>query len=258
VSRSIVFGLLAALVAAASGCTPAYSPNTYAANAVQKANKVERGTVVGYREVAISASGTVGVVTGGAAGGILGAQAAGGGVESALTGLGGTLVGGLIGTAVEHATGDTRGWEYIVRQASGDLLSVTQREPSPIPVGQKVLVITGEQARIIPDYEVLSETPEAPAKDTDAAKEKDKSKVEAGPQPSPAAAAPQASAAAPAASPTAATATAADAPPTAAIDPPPPAASPGGAASSAEATPSAAPPASAADAVPAPAASPDM
>src|SRR5579883_2294010 len=141
VVRFIKLGLTALALAALTGCGPDYSPNTYASNAVQQANKVEQGVVVGYRQVEISASGTVGVVSGGAAGGILGAQAGVGSLSSALGAVGGTVAGGIVGTTIEHLAGDTTGWEYIVRKANGELLSVTQREPAPIPIGQKVLVI---------------------------------------------------------------------------------------------------------------------
>lgn len=150
--RSVSFCLFAALAGGLAGCTSDYSPNTYSASAVQQANKVEPATVVGFRQVAISANGTVGAVSGGAAGGILGAQVGSGGMNSALGTVGGTAIGGLLGTAMEHIAGDTTGWEYIVRKSNGDLLSVTQKEPQPLPIGQKVLVITGSQARIVPDY----------------------------------------------------------------------------------------------------------
>jgi outer membrane lipoprotein SlyB len=155
--RNLKLGFIAVSLAASVGCAPDYSPNTYAANAVQQANKVEPAVVVGFRQVAITANGTVGAVTGGAAGGILGSQAGGAAIGTALAALGGTAVGSVVGNTVEHATGDTTGWEYIVRKPNGDLLSVTQREPQPLPVGQKVLVITGNQARIIPDYSVAAE-----------------------------------------------------------------------------------------------------
>ncbi len=161
-SRSVIFGLLAAGLAGVAGCTPNYSPNTYAAGSVQQASKVEPAVVVGFRQVAISANGTVGAVTGGAAGGVLGAQSSSIGINSALGAVGGTAIGSLIGTAVEHVTGDTTGWEYIVRKPNGELLSVTQREEKPIALGQKVLVITGSQARIVSDYSVEPEPP-APA-----------------------------------------------------------------------------------------------
>ena len=166
-SQIFKFGLPLVALAALTGCSPDYSPNTYNAAAVQQANKVDSAVVVGFRQVSISAAGTVGAVTGGAAGGILGAQAGPTSTASALGVVGGGIVGSLLGTSIEHATADTTGWEYIVQKPNGDLLSVTQREPQPIPLGQKVLVIAGSQARIIPDFRVET-TP--PPKD----KEKDK------------------------------------------------------------------------------------
>jgi outer membrane lipoprotein SlyB len=141
-----------------SGCASNYSPNTYASNAVQLANKVEVGKIVGFREVAISANGTIGTVTGGAAGGVLGSQYA----ESALAAVGATAVGFVVGNALDHAIGDTTGWEYIVRKANGDMISVTQRERTPLELGQKVLVIMGPQARVIADYSSIPEPPPAP------------------------------------------------------------------------------------------------
>jgi len=162
VSPHLKFGLTAAILATLAACAPDYSPNTYNGSAVQQANKVESAVVVGFREVQISANGTVGAVTGGAAGGILGSQMGNTPLQSALGGITGTAVGALVGSTIEHATGDTTGWEYIVRKHNGDLLSVTQREKNPLPLGQKVLVITGAQARIIPDYSV---PPAEPAKE---------------------------------------------------------------------------------------------
>jgi outer membrane lipoprotein SlyB len=135
-----------------AGCSPSYSPDTYASSAVQQASKVEQGVIVGARAVGVAASGATGAVTGAAAGGIVAAQAPGGGVGNALTTLGGSLVGGLVGTGIEHAAGDTTATEYIVRKPSGELLSVTQKDAVPLPVGTKVLVIAGSQARIVVDY----------------------------------------------------------------------------------------------------------
>lgn len=160
-SRLVAFGLLAA-VFAVTGCAPSYSPNVYSGAAVQQADKVEPGTVIGFRQVEIQSDGTVGAVAGGAAGGVLGAQAGEGDLTHALGAVGGALAGGLVGTAVEHTTGDTTGWEYIVRESKGDLISVTQRQDKPLIVGQKVLVIYGKQARIIPDYATASAPPPTP------------------------------------------------------------------------------------------------
>jgi outer membrane lipoprotein SlyB len=120
-SRSVTFGLPVLLLGLA-GCAPNYSPNTYSATAVQQANKVDPAIVVGFRQVEIDANGTVGAITGGAAGGILGAQTGTIGINSALGAVGGTAIGSLLGTSIEHVTGDTRGWEYIVRKPDGAML----------------------------------------------------------------------------------------------------------------------------------------
>ncbi len=145
-----------------AGCTPDYSPDTYASGAVQQASKVEQGVVAGIRRVLVSATGTAGAVTGAAAGGIAGAQAPGGGVRSALTSLGGSVVGGLVGAGVERAAGDTAAFEYIVRKKNGELVSVTQKDEVPLALNQRVLVIAGPQARVVPDYIVAEPTPPPP------------------------------------------------------------------------------------------------
>jgi outer membrane lipoprotein SlyB len=163
------FPILALVLAGVSGCGPSYSPDTYASNAAQQANKVDQGVIVGVRNVAVSAAGTVGTVTGAAAGGIAGSQV-GVGPVSAFTSLGGALVGGVGGSAVEHVTADTTAFEYIVRKPNGDLVSVTQRDKTPLALGQKVLVISGNQARVVPDYTVPPLTP--PAQAAEAAKAK--------------------------------------------------------------------------------------
>jgi outer membrane lipoprotein SlyB len=151
-SRTVTLALTGLLIVTLTGCMRNYSPNTYSSAAAQQANKVTQGVVIGYREVMISADGTVGTVTGGAAGGVLGAQTPGSGVTTALGTIGGTLFGGLIGTGIEHAAGDTRAFEYLVRQTDDSLVSVTQKDEQPLPVGEKILVIAGNQARIVRDY----------------------------------------------------------------------------------------------------------
>ena len=149
-----------------TACSADYSANSYTSNAVQQANKVDQGVIVGRRLVGVVGGGTAGAVTGGAAGGIAGSQV-GNGVTSAFGALGGSVVGGLVGSAVEKTTGETHAYEYVVRKPNGDLLSVTQQDKQPLAVGQKVLVIAGNQARIVPDYTVALD-PAPPEPRTDA------------------------------------------------------------------------------------------
>jgi outer membrane lipoprotein SlyB len=169
-----------------SACSPSYSPDTYAANAAQQANKTEQGVIVGVRPVAITAAGTVGTVAGGAAGGIAGAQM-GVGPISAFSALGGSLIGGLAGSAAEHATSDTKAFEYIVRKANAELVSVTQKDKVPLVLEQKVLVISGTQARVVPDYTIAQAAPTAAPsvaeKTTTMASNKSATQVASGPSP---------------------------------------------------------------------------
>jgi outer membrane lipoprotein SlyB len=157
---------LAALLAlgALTACGSSYSANEYAARAVQQANPVQQGTVVGSRRVAIAAGGETGATAGAAAGGAIGgAAAAGNSVSTALGAVGGALLGSLVGTAAERTTANTDAVEYIIRKNSdGELISVTQRDPVPIPLGTAVLVIAGNQARVVPDY--IASQAEPPAR----------------------------------------------------------------------------------------------
>jgi outer membrane lipoprotein SlyB len=196
---------LAALLAPLVACSPDYSPNTYESQAAQQANKVERGVIIGVREVKISADATLGTATGGAAGGIAGAQTPGG-VGAAFGALGGALVGGLVGSAAQHGADDTKAWEYIVQSPKGDLVSVTQADKVPLKIGTKVLVIAGKQARIVPDYTVPDAAP-GPAADSKTTTAPNPPKVVETPLPAPGGAAAQA------VTPPDATATGASAPP---------------------------------------------
>ena len=150
--------MIAVVMPVLAGCGPNYSPDTYATNAAQQANKVDAGVIVGVRPVQISAQGTVGGVAGAAAGGIAGSQV-GGSTGSAFGAIGGSVIGGLAGVAAEHIVGDANGFEYVVRKVSGELVSVAQKDVKPLRVGLKVLVIAGAQARIVPDYTVAPDEP---------------------------------------------------------------------------------------------------
>ncbi len=132
---ALSFVLLPGLLPLLAGCNQGYSPNTYASSAAQDEANVERGMIIGVRQVTIAASGTVGAATGGAAGGVAGAQLSGGPVTTALGAIGGTLVGGIGGTAAAQAIANTKGWEYIVQEDGNKLVSVTQTSKMPLPVG---------------------------------------------------------------------------------------------------------------------------
>lgn len=144
--------LILALPLLLVACGQRFSPDAYATRAVQQMNRVEQGVVIGRRNVTVQAEGTTGATTGAAAGGLIGAQSPGTDMTRTIGGVGGALIGGLFGAATERVAGDTTATEYIVRKTNGDLVSVTQRDATQLDLGQRVLVIGGAQARIVPDY----------------------------------------------------------------------------------------------------------
>lgn len=136
-----------------AGCQDRYSPNTYTPGAMQQAAKVDRAVVESLRAVDVHQAGLgsgIGVGAGAAGGAIAGAQA-GNGSGSAAAALGGALIGGAIGLFAEDAATATQGYEYILRKENGDLMSIAQKDEQPLTVGQKVLIVYGWQARVIPD-----------------------------------------------------------------------------------------------------------
>lgn len=144
-----------AVALALAGCGSRFTADEYATRAVQQANRVSQGVVVGFRPVRITADGAVGAAAGAAAGGAVGgAVGAPDRVMAAIGAVGGAVAGGLLGTAAERAAGNTDGIEYIIRKTDNALISVTQRDLAPLPVGARVLVIEGNQARVVADYTV--------------------------------------------------------------------------------------------------------
>lgn len=93
-------------------------------NAVQPSNRVEQGVVIGVRGVA-ARSPAVAMVSG-------------------------------TGSQAEHAEVNTAVFEYIIRKANDDLVSVTQTDKTPLALWQKVQVIAGNRARVVPDYAALA------------------------------------------------------------------------------------------------------
>ncbi len=155
-------GLTLAAALALAACSERFSADTYSVRAVQQANRVEQGTVAGVRRVQIVAGGELGAASGAAAGGAVGGATGTTRIGTALGAVGGALVGGLVGATAERVAANTEGFEYIVRKANNELVSVTQRDERPIPIGARVLVIAGAQARIVPDYTVPAPAAAAP------------------------------------------------------------------------------------------------
>lgn len=147
--------LPAALIAATlTGCTPNISPDSYNVCATGQVNQTLKATVSSCRVVKVQGTNSGMGTLGGAALGAIAGSAIGGGRMSLLTAVGGGLVGAGVGRAAEGHFTSQFGMEYIVKTANGSMMSVVQGPNPTFQRGQHVLVIFGQQARIIadPDY----------------------------------------------------------------------------------------------------------
>jgi outer membrane lipoprotein SlyB len=147
-----------------SACAPNISSSTYTAGEVGVTSKAESGIIVSTRPVTIDNQTAAGGAVGTAAGAVTGVALAGhNDTARILAGLGGAVVGGLAGNAVDKSIHKAQGTEYIVKLKSGRMISITQTNDTVFSVNQHVIVIfnslsghTGtaynqSMARIVPD-----------------------------------------------------------------------------------------------------------
>jgi outer membrane lipoprotein SlyB len=125
------------------GCGSNSASSPQAANA-QQASKTEEGIIVGVRSAALAAPATP-----------IGTDP-----NSAFSALRGSLAFRPTVAVADHPASDARAYEYIVRKANAELVSVTQKDTAPLVLAQHVLIICGNQARVVPDGARVSVMPD--------------------------------------------------------------------------------------------------
>lgn len=134
-----------------AACGTTYGPTTYSQAEAGVAAYTETGTVRGYRPVRFDQGELKGGTAAGAAVGAVGGAALGGDTEGRIAGgVLGAVAGALIGRQVQKAAYSGTGFAYTVELDNGDLLTVAQGGQQPIPVGTRVFVETGANARVYP------------------------------------------------------------------------------------------------------------
>jgi outer membrane lipoprotein SlyB len=144
---AITLGVLALLAA----CQRDISPDSYAVGSVGQVNRTVRGVVISARPVNIGGSQSGLGIGVGAAGGGLAGSALGKGSGNGLAVLGGVIAGGIAGAIAEDAMTRQTGIEYVVQTENGALLTIVQGPQPAFSITQKVLVIYGNQARVVAD-----------------------------------------------------------------------------------------------------------
>ena len=143
--RLMAAGVLAGVMAALAGCANnSASSGVYTYGQAQREQIVRLGTVTNIRNITIQSdkSSGVGVIGGGALGGVMG-NAIGGGTGRSIATVGGALLGALLGNSVENTASRSSGYEITVRMDNGETRVVAQEADVPVSVGQRVQVISG-------------------------------------------------------------------------------------------------------------------
>lgn len=149
INKSVAVGV-ACIALLLGGCTKDVSPNTYDAADAGQVNRAVPGKIIAMRQIKIDASSGLGGPTGVAAGAIAGSAIGGSPHVSILSGIGGAILGGVLGHAIDKGVGAKQGMEYVVKLKSGNVLTVAQGADLQLRVGQQVYIIYGKQTRIVP------------------------------------------------------------------------------------------------------------
>jgi len=152
---TFVMMMLAGLVSASflSACTPDISAGSYTTNQIGQAAPTMTGRIIAATPIKVSNSGAgVGTVAGALAGGIAGSAIGGGTRANALGAVGGAVLGGVIGNYAEQNLSTQTGMQYSVKLRSGRIYTVTQGMNPVLAVGQRVMVIFSNPAKVVALY----------------------------------------------------------------------------------------------------------
>ena len=133
------------------------SPTNVSSSDAQKVTAIEYGFIKSASPVKIKGeSNWIGATAGGMIGGLLGTQVCG---EEEIIGtkcqdiavVYGTIGGAAIGTVAQAMLGNHDGFQYIVNIDENDQDSAfVQGDKNPMNIGQKVVIIYGNDVRVIP------------------------------------------------------------------------------------------------------------
>ena len=146
-------GALAAVLAAVLGvaaCAPHNTNTTYTGQDIGRTASVSFGTIVSTRPVVVQSQGTgVGALGGAAAGGVAGSFIGNNDVRGNILGaIGGAVIGGLVGNAVEGQVGQGQAVEFIIREDTGQTISVVQTNEENFQPGERVVITRGARTRL--------------------------------------------------------------------------------------------------------------
>lgn len=149
--RKVAFALIVPLMMNITACTDNIGANHYNTSAAGQVTRAVRGTIVAVRPVIVSDSdGQFGKLAGAAAGGVAGSMIGGSDAVHVLGAIGGAVIGGIAGNAAQDGLSRQQGLEYTIQLENGNLVSLVQGNDVVLGVGQKCLILYGNQSRVVP------------------------------------------------------------------------------------------------------------
>ena len=141
--RPLMAGIMLGTVVLAGCATGSSSGSVYSRSQPQREQVVRMATVETVREVTLDGGQSgVGVLAGGALGGIAAGRNIGGGSGALVAGIIGAVAGGLAGQAIEGQVSKQRGLEITVRLDNGELRAITQEADEIFRPGERVRLLS--------------------------------------------------------------------------------------------------------------------
>ncbi len=151
--RLVLTGLAAASVVFIAGCAgQSASSSVYSYGQAQNEQIVRLGTVQSVRYITLKSDkpSGFGAASGAALGGVAGSTI-GGGKGNLLATIGGVMLGGLAGNAIENRTDQKQGLEITIQMDNGETRAIAQEADIMFTAGQRVRVLSGNgPSRVTP------------------------------------------------------------------------------------------------------------
>lgn len=145
----VAVACLAAVLALGACGGPRNTNTTYTQADIGRSAQVSYGVIVSMRPVTVQGRGSgVGGFGGAAAGGVAGSFIGGDPRMNILGAIGGAILGGLVGSAVEQSATTGEAIEFIIREDSGQTVSVVQSNEERFQPGERVVLTRGARTRI--------------------------------------------------------------------------------------------------------------
>ncbi len=148
----IKYACVLACVLALGACTSNISPDTYSSNSVGEVSSTQKATVLSAQVVNVEdgSDSNTGTLAGGAIGGVAGSSIGGGTRAHVLGAIGGAVLGGILGSKAGTAASHQQAMRYVIKTDDGRTLTLVQGLQPAFAVGEHVLLVEGDRARIIP------------------------------------------------------------------------------------------------------------